>query len=214
MQLYNVMISPFAARCRMQIYAKNLPVEILDAKKDLSRERLLAANPLAKVPVLLDGDFSLPESEVICEYLEQCFPDPALRPQDATQAASVRLLSRFADLYLMAPLIPLFAHLSRRSRVQDVVDRGVAEIARGIQAVESRIGSGGYATGTALSLADCALVPIVFFLKRYLPILGVEDCLADAPRLAAWWQAMQDNPHAARVVAEMQQAADEAAGKK
>ena len=74
MKFYNAMLSPFAARCRMLIYAKGLEVEFSEAWGDFSKEQLSLINPMGKVPVLEDGDLVLPESETICEYLEDRFP--------------------------------------------------------------------------------------------------------------------------------------------
>ena len=81
MKLYNVPLSPFAARCRIQIYAKKLPIELVDPPGGLGSESYRRLNPTGKVPALqLDDGFVLPESAVIGEYLEDRFPEPALRP--------------------------------------------------------------------------------------------------------------------------------------
>jgi glutathione S-transferase len=116
MKFYNAMLSPFAARCRMLIYAKGLEVEFSEAWGDFSKEQLSLINPMGKVPVLEDGDLVLPESETICEYLEDRFPEPALRPESPQARARMRLLGRLTDLYVFETLSPLFGHLSRKSR--------------------------------------------------------------------------------------------------
>ncbi|MBA3427500.1 MAG: glutathione S-transferase family protein, partial [Actinobacteria bacterium] len=61
---------------------------------------LYAKNPAGKgrVPVWEEGDWTLPESAVICEYLEEIYPDPPLWPADAGARAAARLLVfRFED---------------------------------------------------------------------------------------------------------------------
>jgi RNA polymerase-associated protein len=78
-------------------------VRILLAEKELAYENvqvdlanrpewLVELNPpKGRVPVLDDG-FTLPESEVIMEYLEERHPDPPLLPRDAAERARARLL--------------------------------------------------------------------------------------------------------------------------
>ena len=133
MKLYTAKLSPYAARCRMQIYAKNLPIEFIEAFTEVSKEQVSLLNPMGKIPIFEDGDMIIPESEIICEYLEDRFPDKPLRPQDPSARATMRLLSRISDWYVLAPLLPLFAHLSRKRRDPAVVDRQLGEIDRGLK---------------------------------------------------------------------------------
>src|SRR5215204_7141635 len=52
---------------------------------DLLRDRpawIYDKNPAGRVPVLEEDTLVLPESEVIMEYLEERFPEPALLPAD------------------------------------------------------------------------------------------------------------------------------------
>jgi glutathione S-transferase len=206
MKLYNAMLSPFASRCRMQIYAKGLDVELAEAWSDFSREELAEKNPMTKVPVLEDGDFVLPESDTICEYLEDRFPDPPLRPESPEAQAKMRLLSRMTDFYLFEPLSPLFGHLSRKYRVQEVVDRQLAELNRGLGAIDHFLSEEGYAAGPSLTLADCAMVPILLFIVTYLPYLGIKEPLQPYPRLENYWSRIEKDESAARVIDEMRAA--------
>ena len=212
MKLYNANLSPFAARVRMQIYAKGLKVEVAEAWDDFSAEELARMNPMNKLPVLEDGDFVLPESESICEYLEDLYPAPALRPTDPASLARMRMLSRMADFYLFEPLSPLFAHLSRKRRQEETVDRQLALLERGLTAVEQYIPIQGCAHGPDLSLADCTLVPILLFVNSYLPYFDIEVPLQPYPRLQAYWERIGENTHAARVIGEMQAAMKAKAG--
>ena len=212
MKLYTAMLSPFAARVRMQIYAKGLEVEMAEAFTDFSVEQLAQMNPMGKLPVLEDGDLRLPESTTICEYIEDRHPSPALRPSDPAQLARMRVLERMADFYVFEPLSPLFAHLSRKHRQQEVVDRQLALLQRGLGALEHYIPGEGCAIGTQLSLADCALVPILLFVQTYLPYFAIEAPLQPYPRLQAYGERMANNEHAARVIAEIRAAMKAKAG--
>jgi glutathione S-transferase len=212
MKLYNAMLSPFAGRCRMQIYAKGLQVEFVEAYGQVSKEELAVMNPMGKIPVLEDGDLILPESGAICEYLEERFPEPPMLPADSAERARVRMLCRMADFYVFDSLAPLFAHLSRKHRDQAVVDRQLAAIERGLTAVEHFIAADGYASGPTLGLADCTLAPILVFLTSYITFFGIDDVLQPYPRLAAYWQRVQEDETAARVIAEIRAAMKAKAG--
>jgi glutathione S-transferase len=206
MKFYNAMLSPFAARCRMLIYAKGLEVEFSEAWGDFSKEQLSLINPMGKVPVLEDGDLILPESETICEYLEDRFPEPAMRPESPQARARMRVLSRLTDLYVFEALSPLFGHLSRKSRDQAVVDRQLGALAKGLASVEHFLSEDGFAAGPSFSLADCAIVPIMLFVVTYLPYFGIEEPLQPYPRLAAYWSRVEQHESAARVMGEIREA--------
>ena len=49
------------------------------------------------VPTLIDGDKVIPESNVILEYLDEAYPDPALAPRDAYGRARMRLWTKQLD---------------------------------------------------------------------------------------------------------------------
>lgn len=56
-----------------------------------------ALNPKAEVPVLAHDGFVLPESTVIMEYIEDKFPEPALRPATPEGRARMRLWTKWPD---------------------------------------------------------------------------------------------------------------------
>src|ERR1700757_903396 len=104
MKLYQTYLSPFPTRVRLLLYAKGINVEMVeppgihDSRE--SKGYYLGVNPVGRVPALeLDDGRVLPESEVICEYLEDAFPEPSLRPKDPWSRAQVRLISRLCDFY-------------------------------------------------------------------------------------------------------------------
>lgn len=114
MKLYQTYRPPFPTRVRLMLYAKGIDTEIVtphgfhgDATPRGEYEEI---NPIGRVPSLvLDDGTVLPESEVICEYLEDAYPDPPLHPADPTTRARMRLLSRISDFYLVMAMAPLFS---------------------------------------------------------------------------------------------------------
>jgi glutathione S-transferase len=159
MQLISLPVSPFAARVRIAIYAKDLNVTLVLPPPGWPKTSHRSVGPIGRVPVLICDDGIIPESQVILEYLEERFPDARrLLPQTAKERANTRLLSRVVDLYLMPPIVSLASPGSseeqRRSYVQSVLDA--------LHIVGDLMGASLYAAGEELSLADCALAPALF----------------------------------------------------
>jgi len=98
--LYHHGSSTCAAKVRLALEEKGLEwegryVDIL-AGEQFSPE-YLKANPKGVVPVLIDGDRVIPESTIICEYLEDKFPESALMPDDPGARALVRSWTKAVD---------------------------------------------------------------------------------------------------------------------
>ena len=134
MKLYQTYTSPFPTRVRLVLYAKGLAPEIIEPPgfhaTTESKGDYFDINPIGRVPALVTDDGrALPESEVICEYLEDAYPDPPTLPPDPWGRAQVRLISRLCDFYLVMAMRPLFtaSGMSRRRWDRAAIDRALAE---------------------------------------------------------------------------------------
>lgn len=206
MKLYSVDLSPYAARARISIYAKKLPVEIVAPPAGgIKSPEYLALNPMGKIPLLvLDDGVSIPESETIVEYLEDAFPEPALRPHGAEGAARVRLIARVAEIYVKAPLFALFSQLDpTRPRDEAAVEAGLAKLDDGLRHLEAFMPAGAYAAGDRFTTADCEVTPVSFFLNVVLSGLDRLDFLAGHPRMTAYMASAKRDPVLAKVLGEM-----------
>ena len=206
MKLYSVDLSPFAARVRVAIYAKNLPVEIVSPPEGGTKSaEYLAINPMGRVPALVVGDgFTLPESDTIVEFLADYFPDSGLRPATPEGRAQARLIARVADLYVMPSLQPLFGQMNPAGRDQKVVDEAIEKLKGALVHLNVFMGDGPYAVGDTITTADCALVPILFFIQTAAQVFGKGDLLADLLKLSAYAELLKMDPTAQKVVSEMQ----------
>jgi glutathione S-transferase len=205
MKLYNNNLSPFSARCRLMLYYKGIEVEMVDPFTTLDPEGFLALTPLGKVPTLeMDDGWVLPESETICEYLEQMYPEPSLLPDDARERARVRLLGRIGDLYLLQPLTVLFGNIDPSVRDHDKVVAAFKDLKKALGWLNHYLDGTGYAVGGKMSLADCALVPILFFVRRIPELFGKSVCLLDDhPNATGYWRCIFEEPAVARIYEEM-----------
>jgi glutathione S-transferase len=202
-KLYNANLSPYASRVRIAIYAKNLPVAILAPPGGTGSPEFKKLNPTGTVPALEVDRQVIAESEVINEYLDDRFPTPSLRPADPVARARMRTLSRFADLYLLPPVGALFGQTNPTTRDTKLVDEKLAELSTRLDQLETLVVAGPYAAGAELSLADCALSPVFFFLTRLMPAVGGKSPLEGRPRLARVGEAVAKHQAVARVLDEM-----------
>ena len=99
-ELFHHGSSVCAAKVRFALGEKGLKWQgrYLDILKgDQFDPSYMKLNPKAVVPTLLHGGLVIVESTVINEYLDDAFPDPALKPSNAAGRADMRLWSKAVD---------------------------------------------------------------------------------------------------------------------
>ncbi|WP_338662904.1 glutathione S-transferase family protein [Pararoseomonas sp. SCSIO 73927] len=98
--LHHAWRSSASRRVRLMLEEKGLPYEgrVVDmAAMEHHAPGYLRINPNGVVPTLLHDGRPLHESGTICEYLDETFPDPPLRPGDAYRRALMRNWIRHID---------------------------------------------------------------------------------------------------------------------
>ncbi len=92
-----VPLSPYVRKVMMVCALKNIPYQIDPFPPFFGGDRFSEISPLRRIPVLIDGALVLPDSSVICQYLEDRYPAPALYPPDIAERAEARWLEEYAD---------------------------------------------------------------------------------------------------------------------
>ena len=206
MILYSGDLSPYSAKVRMQIYA-------MGVKDDFSFElpvvqffsgKLKEVSPIGRIPILKTDEGLIPESEVIAEYIDELYPQQSLVGNTPMERANIRVLSRIADTYLMDNIFLALGQMRVPEPNQAIIDLLTAQVVRGVTALEEYLMADGYAAGgTELTRADCSLVPALYMCDRTLPRLGISNPVLGLVKTEAYWGRIQQNEHAARVIAEM-----------
>lgn len=179
--LYDADRCPYCARVRIVLAEKSIRYETVVVDLDDRPAWIYEKNPLGKVPVLEEGDFLLPESVVINEYLEERFPEPPLWPADPPERAVGRLLVERFD-QLSGPYYAL------RRGDEDARPRLSAELA----GLDSLLAGRSFLSGREFGLADAAYLP---WILRAETMLGVD--LDAHPALADWVERTGERPSVA-----------------
>lgn len=106
----------------------------------------------------------------------------------------MRLLVRIADLYVMAPMQVIFAKMFGADHDDKRIADALAGIAQGLEFLEFHLDkknrSAVYAVGNRLSLADCALAPVLHYATVICPLMGNSEPMRNTPRTAAYLKAI------------------------
>ncbi|MGB4108116.1 MAG: glutathione S-transferase family protein [Alphaproteobacteria bacterium] len=97
--LFHLWLHPFSRKVRVTLAEKRLDFELQIEKIWERRTEFLALNPAGDVPVLIEKDgTTLANSQVICEYLEEVYPEVNLLGHDPVQRAETRRLVSWFDV--------------------------------------------------------------------------------------------------------------------
>lgn len=178
--LYTADRCPYAARARIALAEKGIAYEAVEIDLDDRPAWIYEKNALGRVPVYEEDEgLVLPESEVIMEYLEERYPEPALWPADPAERALGRLrLHRFDDRLGDA------YYAARRGDGREQLDARLAELDRALEELP-------WLSGRAYGLVDIGYVPwILRGLERFDLELG--------PALADWLERCSVRPAVAQ----------------
>jgi glutathione S-transferase len=90
-------VSPYVRKVLVVLGLKGIPYEIDPIIPFMGNDEFSKLSPIRRIPVFTDDQITLSDSTVICEYLEDRHPTPALRPAGVVERARARWLEEFAD---------------------------------------------------------------------------------------------------------------------
>jgi len=172
MVLYSGTTCPFSQRCRFVLFEKGMDFEIRDVDLFNKPEDINTMNPYGQVPILVERDLVLYESNIINEYIDERFPHPQLMPADPVMRARTRL-------FLFNFERELFVHVQtlENSNNQKAMEKGRALIRDGLTQLAPTMLKNKYMLGDDFSMLDVALAPLLWRLDHY----GIELPKTAAP---------------------------------
>ena len=178
MVLYSGTTCPFSQRCRFVLFEKGMDFEIRDVDLYNKPEDISIMNPYGQVPILVERDLILYESNIINEYIDERFPHPQLMPADPVMRARARL-------FLFNFERELFVHVQQLER-RDQPKDGAKLLEKARQQVRDRLTQltpifikNKFMLGDEFSMLDVAIAPLLWRLDHY----GIEMPKSAAPLL-------------------------------
>ena len=96
--VYHLPLSPHCRKVRLVLAEKRLPFELRVERVWERRPDYLEANPAGTVPTLLeDNGLAIPDSSVICEYLDEAYPETPIMGDTIQERVEVRRLAAWFD---------------------------------------------------------------------------------------------------------------------
>lgn len=162
--LYHQPLSPFSRKVRVVLREKNLDCDLVVEKVWERRPEFLALNPAGMVPVLVEeGGRAIPDSSVICEYLEEQYAQAPLLGEDAYARVEVRRLVAWFDHKFAREVSDNLVHEKLMKRLwaqggpnSQAVRAGYANIHHHLDYIGWLIERRRYLAGDHFSLADIA----------------------------------------------------------
>lgn len=157
-------VSPYVRKVLAVCAIKGIPVRLDPIIPFFGGDRFTAISPLRRIPVFIDDQVTLSDSSVICQYLEDRYPDPAVFPAAIAARAQARWLEEYADTR-MADVIMwrvfneavIKPGIWQRPRDLAAIERAVAEELPPVLDYLERVApEGGFVCG-GLSIADIAV---------------------------------------------------------
>jgi RNA polymerase-associated protein len=147
----------------MALAAKGVTYDHVPVDLDDPPEDLLDLNPYNSVPTLVDRDLVLYDTSVICEYLDERYPHPPLMPVDPLSRARLRL----AIVRIENDWLTLVDDIEAGGKAADVARKALRDdLVKNAGAFKASR----FFLSPEISLADCALAPLVWRLLA----LGVQ----------------------------------------
>ena len=196
LRLHHVPLCPFCRKIRIALREKGLVADLVEVQPWEHPDDLLRLNPASEVPVLVDGDQVVCDSQAVSDYLEEAYLETPLLGQSVAQRAETRRLVAWFDTKFNREVTEL---LWRERMIKRWAKRGFprSEVMReGSQNIRFHLTYIDYLyqqrkwlAGDAMTLADIAAAAH----------LSVLDYMGDVPWDAApgardWYAKMKSRP--------------------
>jgi RNA polymerase-associated protein len=166
MQLYSGTTDPFSHRCRFVLYEKGMDFQVIDVDVYNKPEDLAVMNPYNRLPVLVERDLILYESNIINEYIDERFPHPQLMPADPVMRARARLMLFNMEAELFSQIEPI------ESGKEKQIEKARQQITERLTELSPVFTRTKHMLGDEFTMLDVAIAPLLWRLDHYGVRLG------------------------------------------
>ncbi|MBS0337998.1 MAG: glutathione S-transferase family protein [Proteobacteria bacterium] len=205
-------VSNYHNKVRLALLEKGIAFEEDANCRPSQKDEWLARSPLGKVPAIEVDGVSLVESQVICDYLEDAYPQVPLYPKDPLAKAKVRELIAVIELHMELVARRLYGGLFFGGAFSDETKKEVErDLAKGVRAFSKLVKFDPYIAGKELTLADCSAfvnLPLVSMASK---LAFGKDAFEGMPQVKPYLKMLGERPHFAKVNADRKAASEAAA---
>ena len=161
MVLYSGTTCLFSQRCRFVLFEKGMDFEIKDVDLFNKPEDINVMNPYGQVPILVERDLVLYESNIINEYIDERFPHPQLMPADPVMRARARLMLFNMEVELFSQIEALESGKEKpMEKARALVTDRLIELAPIFTKTKHMLGDD-------FTMLDVAIAPLLWRLDHY-----------------------------------------------
>ena len=175
LQLFGHPFSSYTMKALIALYENETPFDfrILGPDQPENAAELAQRWPVARFPLLVDGETTVFETSAIIEYLTAFYPSPGpLIPVDAREAVPVRMLDRVFDSHVMTPVQTIVFDARRPEDARDPY--GVSQARTALDTIydwlDHALAGRRWAAGDTFTLADAAAAPSLLYADWVHPI--------------------------------------------
>lgn len=205
LELHGSAISNYYNKVKLALLEKQVPFAEVSASPFSADEEMRQASPLGKIPFLRTEQGTVCESQVLLEYIEARWPQPALLPPDPFAAAKVRELATYIDWHLEIVARPLYgaAFFGQAPLSEGNLARIRQQLISNIVAFKRLAKFAPFVAGDSFSQADCSAfnnLPMVGMASK--AVLGEDLLLAGGIDYKPYIKRIAERPSAQQVVAD------------
>ena len=193
-------ISNYFNKARIAMLEKGVDFELDPNCRPSQAAEMLSRTPMGKVPFLEVDGTTLTESQVICEYLEDAYPQKPLYPREPLERARVRELITYLELHVELVARRLYGQVFFGQPSDDAIKQAVRkDLAKGVPAFLTRAKFAPYLAGAELTLADCAAFVHLPLVSLATKLAYGEDVFAAMPQVKSYITMLGERPTFRRV---------------
>ena len=200
LKLCGFRISNYHNKVRLALLEKGIPHEEDDKCMVPLTDGQRADSPMGKVPWIQDGTLRLSESQVICDYLEDAYPEKPLYPKDAAARAKVRELVTYLEMHLELVARRVYAEAFFGGKTSDETKKEVErDLAKGVRGLKALVKFDPFVAGRELTYADCAAAVHFPLISMSSKICFGKDVLEELPQVRPYLKMLAERAAFKRV---------------
>src|SRR5579859_1814252 len=195
--LFHLPLSPYCRKVRLVLAEKRLPFELRVERVWERREEYLQLNPAGAVPTLVeDNGLAIPDSNVICEYLDEAYPDNTVVGQTLGDRVEVRRLVAWFDGKFDGEVT---RNLNGEKYIKRLAGRGhpdATALRIGYAALRDHLQYLGWLAETRKWLAGAAISLADFTAAAHISVLDFQGDIdwSVSPSAREWYARMKSRP--------------------